>query len=69
MNKIKFGEKLKHFYQETYIFLVGNFNLLYVRVVMTAITITPRINPPNNVPSVTPLLVSFGNKSKLVCVH
>lgn len=65
---IKFGKKLEHFYQQSYIFLVGKFNLLYIKDITTAVIITPIINPPNNVPSVTPMLMSFGNIDILACV-
>lgn len=58
-------KKTEQLDQQTYLFLVRNFNILYIRVVTTAVTITPRMNPPNNVPSITPMLVSFGNISKL----
>lgn len=56
--------KKEKFCPQLYLFLVRNFNLLYTRVVATAVTITPRMNPPNNDPSVTPMLVSVGNTSK-----
>lgn len=65
MNEEYLAEKNRTTLSANNLFLVRNFNLLYIRVVTTAVTITPRMNPPNNVPSITPMLVSFGNISKL----